>query len=113
MGLSASNLDRRVQFQRAVLVDDGFAMVEQWSAHGVPVAAARRDVSDAERWRAGEVQATATARFTIRWSVFAADLTPADRLIHEGRTFDISGIKEVPDGRRRFLEITAAARADL
>jgi SPP1 family predicted phage head-tail adaptor len=113
MGMNAGNLDRRVQFQRAVLVDGGLSMVAQWANHGGPVAAAKRDISDAERWRAGEVQATVTTRFTIRWSAFAADLTPADRLIHEGRTFDIAGIKEVPDGRRRFLEITAAARADL
>ena len=108
--MKAGALDRRVQFLRATLQDDGIAQVEVWAHHGAPVWAARRDISDAERWRAGEVQAHVTTRFTVRWSPFTADLTPKDRLVEGGREFDISGIKE--QGRRAFLEITAAARAD-
>ena len=104
-------MDRRVQFQRAAMVDDGFAAVEVFAAHGAPVWAAKRDVSDGERYRAAEVQAHLSARFVIRWSAFAADLTPRDRLVCDGRVFDIVGIKEM-EGRRSFLGITAAARVD-
>ena len=106
------NLDRLIQFRRAALSDDGFGMVETWADHGSPVWASKRDASDAERWRAGEVQASITTRFTVRYSAFTAGITPKDRLVSEdGREFDISGVKEV-GARRTFLEITAAARAD-
>ena len=106
--MTASNLDRRVQFRRAVLVDDGFQTVEEWHDHGEPVWAAKRDVSDAERWNAGRVQATITTRFTIRWSEFSADLSPTDRLICEGREYEITGVKETAE-RRRMLELSCTA----
>ena len=103
--------DRRVQFERYTATDDGFGVVETWAAHGSPVPAERRDVSDAERMRANEVQAHITSRFRVRSSAFTRDLSPKDRLTCEGLVYDISGIKQLD--RRRTLEITAAARADL
>jgi head-tail adaptor len=108
---SAGTLDRRVQFLRAALVDDGFEDAEVWADHGSPVWAQRSDISDGERWRAGEVQAIITARFLVRSSAFTRALTPKDRMVCEGATFDIVGIKQAPR-RRTFLEITAAARPD-
>lgn len=102
--------DRRVQFERYSEADDGFGAVKAWSAHGDPQPAEKRDISDGERWRASEVQAHITTRFRVRSSLFTRGLTPKDRLVCEGRTYDISGIKELD--RRRTLEITAAARAD-
>ena len=106
------NLDRLIQFQRATLTDDGFGQVETWANHGEPVWAAKKDASDAERWRAGEVQAQITTRYTVRYSPFTAGLTPKDRIVAEGgREFDVSGIKEI-GARQTFLEITASARAD-
>lgn len=104
------NFDRRIQFLRATVTDNGLEQVETFAPHGAPVPAAKADVSDAERFRAGEVQAHITTRFKIRSSAFARDISPKDRLICEGRTYDISGIKELD--RLRTLEITAAARAD-
>jgi head-tail adaptor len=103
-------LDRRVQFLRAALVDNGLEQVETFAPHGVAVWASRKDVSDGEKARAGEVQAVLMSRFVIRSSAFSRGLTPKDRLTSEGRAWDISGIKEV--GRRDYLEITATARAD-
>jgi head-tail adaptor len=103
-------MDRRVQFLRATLTDDGFGQVATFANHGQPVPAERRDISDGERWRAGETQATLMTRFRVRWSAFAAGITPKDRLTTEGQTFDIVGIKQLD--RRRALEITAAARID-
>lgn len=109
--MNAGSLDRRIQFRRAAQTDDGLAVVEVWADHGSPVWAAKKDASDAERWRAGEVQASITTRFTVRWSEFSRGITPKDRLTCEGTEYDITGIKEV-GARRTFLEITAAARAD-
>lgn len=109
--MNAGKLDRRIQFQRATLVDDGLAHVEVFSAHGTSVWAKKTEISDGERWRAGEVAAHVTARFLVRWSNFTSDITPKDRLTCEGRAYNITGIKEV-EGRRQWLEITAAARID-
>jgi SPP1 family predicted phage head-tail adaptor len=107
---TAGKLDRRVQFQRATTSDDGFTQVETFANHGSPVWAEKTEVSDAERWRAGEVAASITCRFRVRYSAFSAGITPKDRLTCEGRTYDISGIKEIE--RREGFEITAAARVD-
>ncbi len=108
--MMAGSLDRRVQFRRSSLTDNGLAKTEVFANHGSPVWAAKRDVSDAERLRAAEVQAHLTARFIVRWSPFTAGLTPKDRLVCEGVEFDITGIKEM--GTRNDLEISAAARVD-
>jgi len=103
--------DRRIQFRRASLVDDGFSQVEDFEDHGVAMWAKKNDVSDGERWRAGEVAAAITTRFMVPWSAFTVDLTPKDRLVCEGEEYEITGIKEAA-GRRRWLEITAGARVD-
>lgn len=104
------NLDRRIQFRRKTLVSDGFGSVEQFANHGSLVPASREDISDGERWRAGEVAAHVTTRFVVRWSAFTDGITPADRLVFEGREYDIFGKKE--RDRRRWIELTAAARND-
>lgn len=106
-------LDRRVQFQRATYVDDGFGKVPVWSDHGGRIFAARQDVSDGERAAAGQIEATIVARFVVRSSPFTRALNPGDRLSHECKEWDIQGIKEARMGRRAFLEITARARADV
>ena len=112
MGL-ASKLDRLVQFQRATLTDTGFGVSEVWHDHGGPVWALREDVSDGEKWRAAEVQATLTTRFHVRSTEFTRDITPRDRLTSEGRTYTITGTKEAKQyGRRQLLEITCAGRTD-
>jgi SPP1 family predicted phage head-tail adaptor len=108
---NAGKMDRRVQFQRATITDDGFSSVETFANHGSPVWASKNDVSDGEKWRADQVSAVISARFQVRYSTFTAALTPADRLVYGGTTYDISGIKEI-EGRKRIFEITAAARAD-
>ena len=109
--MDAGALDRRIQFRRAALVDDGLASVPQMADHGQPVWAAKSDLSDGERWRAGEVAARITSRFTVRWSSFIRDITPADELVCEGVTYEITGIKE-GRGYRQWLELTCAARSD-
>ncbi len=107
--MQAGKLDRRVTIERATMADDGFGQTPTW-AELATVWASRRDVSDAERFASGEVSAQITTRFRIRWSSVVAGIDPRDRLICEGRTYDIAAVKEI--GRREGLEITAAARAD-
>lgn len=101
-------LDRVVQFRRATLSDDGFSSVETFADHGSPVFASKVDISDSERWRAGEISSSVSARFVVRWSAFTSALTTDDRLVCEGVTYNITGIKE-GKGRRQWLEITAGA----
>lgn len=114
----AGSLDRRIQFRRAQGADDGFTSASGWNAAdpaadnlGSPVWAAKHDISDSERFRAGEEAASITTRFTVRWSSFTRTITPADRLVCEGTVYEITGIKEGL-GRREWLEITCAARSD-
>lgn len=105
------NLDRRITLQREhqTGTDDLNAPIMVWRDIAT-VWAGFEPISDGERWRAREVMAEVTARFTIRWAPEIRDLNPKDRLIHETKTYDIAGVKEV--GRHYMLEITAAARAD-
>ena len=116
--MRAGRLDRRIQFRRAQVSDDGLTSAPAWSTAmpeadnlGTPIWAAKHDISDSERFRAGEVAASITTRFTVRWSSFTRSITPADRLVCEGTAYEITGIKEGP-GRREWLEITCSARSD-
>ena len=108
--MRAGAMDRRITLERFAETRDEYnEPVRAWS----PLAtrwASYEPLSDGERFRASETAANASARFVIRWSTAVADLNPRDRLVFEGKTFDIVHVKEV--GRRKGLEITAAARAD-
>jgi len=108
--MRAGNLDRRISFERFTLVDDGLQSVETWAAHGDGVWASKQDVSDGEKVQAGGVSAVLTARFQVRSSEFTRGITAKDRLVYNGSSFDIFGIKEV--GRNYMLEITAGAVSD-
>lgn len=106
----AGALDRRIQFRRATLADDGVSATPVYADHGCLIWAARTDVSDGERLRSGQVEASLTTRFVVRWSAFTADITPKDRLACDGRDYDILWMKEI--GRRDRIEISARARVD-
>jgi head-tail adaptor len=108
---AAGTLDRRVQFRRLTLTPGPFGQVETWGDYGLPHPAAKADLTDGERWRAGEVQAHVTTRFVVRWSPFTSAIVPQDRLTCEGLEYEIVGIKEGA-GRRQWVEITCAARND-
>lgn len=109
MGMNAGRLNRRVQFQRATEINDGFQTIKgTFVAHGNVTAASRRDVSDAEKMSGGRLLSEVTARFRVRASAFTRQITAADRLLCDGKAFNILGIKE-GDERGIFLEITAVA----
>ena len=105
-------LDRQIQFRRATLVDDGFGVSETWANHGAKQWAAKTDIMDGEKWRGNAIAAHATSRFIVRYNTFTKDIDPRDHLKFEGVEYNIIGIKEV-GGRRRWLEMTAASRADM
>lgn len=110
--ITAVDLDRTVTIQRSTSTSNDFnEPVETW-ADLTTERARRRDVSDGERLAAGQIGSHVMARFTIRSSSETRDAKPSDRLVHEGATWSIQGIKEADEGRHRFLEITAVKDTD-
>lgn len=108
--MDAGRLDRRIVLKRRKSGSNGFGEpVDEWAVLST-VWANVAPVSDGERWRAGETLASKLCRFTIRWAARVSVLDPRDQIDYDGRTWDIQGVKEM--GRREFLEITAAARAE-
>lgn len=105
--MNAGAMDRRVQFLRAGMVNDGFqTRPGAFLPYGSAVWAHRHQISDGERFRADSVFQDMSARFTVRYSALSASITGRDRLTCEGVTYAIGGIKEI--GRREGLEITAS-----
>ncbi|QDL90465.1 head-tail adaptor protein [Paroceanicella profunda] len=109
MGLNAGNLDRRIQLYRAERTRapaGGF--IEDWKPFGSPLPAARRDVSDAEKWANAGSYHQLQVRFQIRSGSFARSIRRSDCLTCDGEVFEIAGIKEMP-GRRAFVELSCIA----
>lgn len=108
--MKAGALDSRITIQRATMVENSVGeLVPTWSTIAT-LPASKVDIPDGERWRAAEVSATVTTRFQIRWNAITATLSPKDRIVCDGRTYDVHHVKEL--GRRVGLEVTASARAE-
>ena len=106
--MDAGKLDRRISIERAFATTDAVGgEVLSWLPLRT-VWAEVRQISDGERWRAAEVSAFATTRFTVRWDDDAVEET--DRILYDGGVYEIVGIKEI--GRRVGQEITASARVE-
>tara|TARA_R110002110_G_scaffold75669_6_gene199928 strand:- start:458 stop:802 length:345 start_codon:yes stop_codon:yes gene_type:complete len=108
-------MKHRVQFLRGQMSDDGLQNAIVWGdpvndVIGPKLWAKRTPISDAERWRAGQVSANITARFVVYCSALTSSITPKDRLVCNGTVYDIMGIKDV-EYDKMWLEITVAARA--
>lgn len=112
MGLGAGKLDRRIVLQRFTytLAAGSGEQVKVWADIATRWAS-KKDVSDSERVASAEVAAEIGTRFVVRWENLLRDLNPKDRLVFEGRTYEIVAVKEID--RRVGLEISAIARADL
>lgn len=97
----------RLQFHRAERLDDGYQeRLGPYTPFGSAVWAQQQVIRDAERYAAGTVGVEAVARFVVRYSAFTVGITHDDRLLCDGRTYAIAGIKEI--GFRKGLEITAS-----
>lgn len=114
--IDSPKFDRVIRLERATVTQDEGSgeNVETWSTLGPDkIWANYTPVSDAEKVQAGEIASTLMARFLIRYDSATAGVNAKDRLIYEGRTFDVAGAKEATkEGRRRCIEITASARSD-
>ncbi|MCV0371077.1 phage head closure protein [Filomicrobium sp.] len=110
--MAAGTLDRRITIERAVMTTNGFnERVPTW----LPLAtvwAHRRDASAGEAYRAQEVGAQLTTRFTIRYSSTVSDVNPKDRISYDGRVYNITAVREPEGTRREWIEIDAVARSD-
>jgi SPP1 family predicted phage head-tail adaptor len=109
----AGNLDKRIRFERRTVVTDEFGGEGEsgWSAL-FTVWANKQDLSDGEKFAAGERSATISTRFIVRYSLQVAGVTPKDRIVYDSVEYEITGKKETNHGRDRFVEFSVAARAD-
>lgn len=114
--IDGPRLDRKIVVERFTSTIDEASgeQVKTWATLGPAegIWANRRDVSDTERVASSEVAAEITTRFIIRYDSAWADLSPLDRLTHEGRTYEIAAVKVSTQGRRQFFEISARTRAE-
>jgi SPP1 family predicted phage head-tail adaptor len=109
--MRSEKLDRRITLQRySRSFDADNQPIEVWTPDASPVWASVEYASDGEKARAGEVAATVSVRFQIRWSTAVSTVNPKDRVAYDGKIWDVIGVKEL--GRREGLEISAAAAAD-
>jgi SPP1 family predicted phage head-tail adaptor len=97
--------------QRATVSPNAFnEPVETWSTLAA-VYVHGQDASAGESYRAAEVGAKLSTRFTIRYSSDVSTVNENDRLIYQGLVYNITGVRETQ--RNRWLEIDAVARPDI
>jgi SPP1 family predicted phage head-tail adaptor len=111
--VGAGDLDRRITIERSYGVAKEFNEVvdPDWQPL-MTVWAGREDISDGEKFAAGGIGGYLAARFTVRHSTQTAAIQYSDRLLHDGREWNIVGLKEARNGRRQFIEITATVSVD-
>lgn len=105
---AVGDLDQRITIERVdILGIDTFGNpICEWKPLAT-IAASRSDVSDTERVAYGAIVSRLVSRFVIRTGGPAASVNSVDRLAYEGVRWEILGVKETKQGRKRFLEITA------
>lgn len=104
-------LDIRITIQRSaqVLGSQG-DLVDVWSDY-ITIWAGREDVQGIETFRAKEVGAELTCRFTIRFSPETDTITPKDRIIGEdGVLYEITTKRDTV--RKQWFELGAVRRDD-
>lgn len=103
-------LDRKIEFQRKTVTDDGFSKVYNYSNHGKITHAGKRDISHSEQMQMGDETNSLKTIFEVRSNVFTQDLNTSDRILYKKNVFDIIGFKEI--GRNKRIQITCIARVD-
>ena len=107
----AGELNERITIQRATVTQNAFnENVESWNTLAT-VWAGRRDASGSERYRAQEVGAEITVRFTIRRTSTVSNVNANDRISYDGHIYNIVAVREVQ--RNRMIEIDAVVRRDI
>jgi SPP1 family predicted phage head-tail adaptor len=109
--MDAGSLNWRLAILRATTTTGAFNEdIPTWNTL-TTVWANKRDVSDGEKERLGQIMASRTTRFQVRYSSAVAGVNAKDRLRCEGVVYDILGVKQI-GARHEALEITATARGD-
>lgn len=103
-------MNRRGTFQRATTAPNGFNEPVQTWATLATVWLRKADVSAGEAFKAQEIGAELTTRFTVRHSTTLAGLTPKDRLVYGGDTYEITGVREKQ--MNRWIEVDCVRRAE-
>lgn len=109
--IKAGQLDRRITILRATTVTDPGSgqQIETWGPLATVWASWRR-ASAREQLAAAEIAATVTDVFEIRWSELLANVNPTDRLVYQGREYNIEEATEID--RRVGILIRGNARAE-
>lgn len=108
--MQAGELDRRVTILEYSWdeTDEYGSPIISYTPIGT-VWAKRTDLSDSERVAAYGIVASIVTRFIVRSTELTRSINPADRLDHDGKEWNITGIKEAKFARHQFLEVTATA----
>lgn len=111
--MNAGSLDRRITIQRLTEgAQNGFGEPAETWADLTTVWASREDVRDSEKVAAGQRDTALMSRFVVRSSSVTRTVTAIDQLSYDGGVWNIQGVKETKDGRKRFIEITATRDSD-
>jgi SPP1 family predicted phage head-tail adaptor len=96
-------LEHRVLLQRLTILPDGVGGGSQlWTTIGTPWACIL-PASGWEKLTSMKLETPITHTCYIR---YRADITPRDRIIHRGRTFNIRSIIDIEE-KKLFLELKA------
>lgn|SRR5574337_65813 len=105
--MNAGKMDRRITLQRKSEAQDSFGeAIGTWTDIAT-VWAEVAPLTGKERWAAQQVKAEADTLFRIH---YLPGLTPLDRVLYNGKTYDVYSVIEI--GRRKGHEITALTRAE-
>lgn len=104
--LRAGDLNRRIQIERSIDVDNGYNTEIGWE-EVASVWAQYLPGKGSERREAAVTQARVAASFRIRWSQTASTIGPRDRILFDGRAYLIDSAVEIR--RRETIEIVATA----
>ena len=109
--IEAGELDRRIVILRATVMQDPGSgeNVETWATLAT-VSASWRRASAREQLAAAEQAATVTDVFIVRWSTVTGAITPMDRVVYQGREYNLAEATEM--GTREGIMLRGAARAE-
>lgn len=110
--MNPGNRDRRIIIESPTSTTDAFGgEVITWTPIGTGWWASFYPLKDSEVFRNSEATATVTHRFQLDFTNQVWDaIDPRCRILFDGRTYNVVGIKEI--GRRQGIDISATARAE-
>jgi SPP1 family predicted phage head-tail adaptor len=108
--MRAGQLDRLITLFDGTQGEDALGAPVSSAVNRGAVWASVMPIRDSERVQAGQVLASKSSRFQVRYSALTASINPLWSIVFDGDTYEVDATKEI--GRRKGIEITATARAD-